>query len=100
MEVHAIMYRRSIGTSLVTVAFLAWSGLSLGQETQNDPKIQTGELLKKRENPREALDALQRSHAKDESTFVVESELDGLIPPDGGGACASAACVDSMQVLR
>lgn len=48
----------------------------------------------------EAIDVLQDAHLQDQNTFVEQSELDSLIDKDGGGACASAAAIDVLQVLR
>lgn len=48
----------------------------------------------------QALSHLQKEHAADPSTFVAQRELDCLIGEGGGGACASAACIDLLQALR
>lgn len=51
-------------------------------------------------NPTQSLSLLQNTHVADGSAFVVQSELDCLIAEGGGGACASAACIDLVQALR
>lgn len=51
-------------------------------------------------SPLVALNALQRAHEKDRSTFIVEADLDPFIPESGGGACASAVGIDAIQTLR
>ncbi len=55
---------------------------------------------KEYENPGTALALLQRTHGEDRSVFVVQDELDPLIREGGGGACASAVCIDLIQTLR
>lgn len=52
------------------------------------------------ETPFEVLSKLQAAHESDSSTFVVQEELDCLIRKGGGGACASAAGIDLLQVMR
>jgi alkylation response protein AidB-like acyl-CoA dehydrogenase len=52
------------------------------------------------DHPSSALSVLQQAHARDNNSLVLQSELDFLIPEDGGGACASAAGVNLMQTLR
>src|SRR5262249_41385696 len=47
-----------------------------------------------------ALADLQAQHLGDSSCFVVQAELNCLIDEAGGGPCASAAAIDSLQVLR
>jgi alkylation response protein AidB-like acyl-CoA dehydrogenase len=47
-----------------------------------------------------ALSYLQEAQKKDENTFVIQSDINFLIAPDGGGACASAAAIDMLQTLR
>lgn len=56
----------------------------------------TSQLL----NPDEALTSLKSAHADGASTLVVQSELNNLIDPTGGGPCASAAGVNGLQALR
>jgi hypothetical protein len=51
-------------------------------------------------DPSAAISTLQRAHGGDDSTFIAEKDLDPLIPESGGGACASAAGIDALQVLR
>lgn len=51
-------------------------------------------------DPTAAISFLQRTHEGDAATFIVEGDLDPLIPESGGGACASAAGIDALQVLR
>lgn len=50
--------------------------------------------------PAEALSSLQESHQEESVSFIVQDELDFLIANDGGGACASVAASDCLQVLR
>lgn len=50
--------------------------------------------------PKYALDQLQAEHAVDSNGFVLQGELDVLIPKEGGGACASAVAIDAYQCLR
>ena len=47
-----------------------------------------------------ALESLKNAQRKNEDAFVIQDDLDGLIAPDGGGACASAAGIDVLQALR
>lgn len=50
--------------------------------------------------PAGALSVLQEEHRRDDSTFVVQGELDQLIKNEGVGACASAAAIGLYQGLR
>ena len=43
---------------------------------------------------------LRELHFKDDTTFVIQDELDRLIDKKGGGACASAVAIDLLQGLR
>lgn len=52
------------------------------------------------QTPDQALSHLQKAHASDSGAFVIQAELDSLIGEGGGGACASAACIDLLQALR
>ncbi len=47
-----------------------------------------------------AVTRLRDTHSTNANPFVVQSELDTVIREGGGGACASAAAVDAIQVLR
>jgi alkylation response protein AidB-like acyl-CoA dehydrogenase len=51
-------------------------------------------------SPQEALSFLQAEHLKDQTTFVIQGELDPLIRKKGVGGCASAAAIDLLQALR
>jgi alkylation response protein AidB-like acyl-CoA dehydrogenase len=51
-------------------------------------------------SPESALSTLQSLQLQGEDAFVVQGELDPIIRHGGGGACASAAAVDALQVLR
>lgn len=66
---------------------------------QNLPEVESAAELGW-QTPTQALTLLQRAHASDSPAFVVQAELDCLIAEDGGGACASAACIDLLQGLR
>ena len=52
------------------------------------------------ENPGVALSSLQKAHAIDASTFVIQEDLDCLIQKGGGGACASSTGINLLQTLR
>lgn len=79
---------------------LVWIGAGVGQDKPNSGIPRPAPSASAFEDPKQALAVLQRLHGKDASAFVAQGELDGLIHPDGGGACATAACVDLMQALR
>jgi hypothetical protein len=69
--------------------------LSADSDAANSPT----EISENWHSPAFVLQALEREQAKDGRVFVVQSELDPLIR-GGGGACASAAGIDLLQVLR
>ncbi|MBO0696960.1 MAG: acyl-CoA/acyl-ACP dehydrogenase [Zavarzinella sp.] len=91
------MLTRTI-TSAVSVAALVL-GCGLPADAQ-DKSGERSAAAKEYENPGFALNLLQRAHGPDEDAFVAQGELDPLIDPAGGGACASAVCADLMQALR
>lgn len=70
---------------------------SLAYTPQVAPSTQAADDLA---DPLHVLNALQRSAATGNDTFVLQSELDCLIAEDGGGACASAVAIDALQALR
>jgi alkylation response protein AidB-like acyl-CoA dehydrogenase len=47
-----------------------------------------------------AITALQALHEDGKAVFVVQGELDPIIRQGGGGACASAAAIDAIQIMR
>lgn len=47
-----------------------------------------------------AITALQVLQGRGQEVLVVQGELDPIIRPGGGGACASAAAIDAIQTLR
>lgn len=91
------MRASSVRASAFAVVVL-WCGVSFTQDRPNEKSAAT--VVKDYENPGTALGLLQQAHGGDGSAFVAQDELDPLIHKDGGGACASAVCVDLMQVLR
>jgi alkylation response protein AidB-like acyl-CoA dehydrogenase len=48
----------------------------------------------------EALSELQDLQTKNQDAFVIQSDLDELIAPGGGGACCSANSINLLQTLR
>ncbi len=52
------------------------------------------------ESPSVALSFLQKMQAQNGNAFVLQAELDDMIAPNGGGACATAAGVDALQTIR
>ncbi len=51
-------------------------------------------------SPERCLVDLQARQAADHDSFVLQGDLDPIIRPGGGGACATAAVIDAIQVLR
>lgn len=94
------MLARPIRSSLWAAALLlSWQGPVTAQDKPGGA-VGSPAVARASEQPGVALTALQEAYRRDESGFVAQGELDTLIQPDGGGACASAACVDLMQALR
>jgi len=85
---------------ITVMLMLALGGMAVGQEPPGETKRLPAASTERLETPTAALAMLQRLHQKDQNAFVIQSELDPLIHVDGGGACASAACVDLMQAIR
>src|SRR5438094_201532 len=79
---------------------LAFAATCFAADTTIENTVAHPAAAKEWENPDVALTALQKSHARGGNTFIVQGELDGLIDEEGGGACASAAAIDVLQVLR
>lgn len=52
------------------------------------------------EHPTHALSVLQKAHAADGNTLLLQGDLDFLIDDTGGGACATAAGVNLLQAMR
>jgi alkylation response protein AidB-like acyl-CoA dehydrogenase len=52
------------------------------------------------EHPTSALATLQKAHAVDDNSLLMQEDLDFLIAEDGGGACATAAGINVLQTLR
>lgn len=87
---------RLLWASLLTFTL---SQASPGQERINE-KPPPMAAAKGCEDPGAALSALQAAHLRTENAFIVQDDLEGLIDPQGGGACASAAGIDILQTLR
>lgn len=90
--------RASVVRASVFAVVVLWCRVSSAQDRPSEKIAAT--VVKDYENPGTALGLLQQAHGGDGTAFVAQDELDPLIHKDGGGACASAVCVDLMQVLR
>jgi alkylation response protein AidB-like acyl-CoA dehydrogenase len=88
-------YRTAIAALIVVLG----GGFARTQD-QPAPKPIVVPVVRDYEHPGKALAKLQQAHGKEGDVFVVQTELDPLIPAEGGGACPAAACIDAVQVLR
>lgn len=74
--------------------------LCFAVEPTGDSKVTSVDAVKDWQNPTHALSSLQKAHAADTNTLLIQRDLDFLIAADGGGACASAAGINLLQTLR
>lgn len=85
--------------TLIVIAFV----LLFGQKVQSntigqDLIVPTGAA--KHSNPSYSITTIRDAHTDAKPVIVVQSELDGLIDEDGGGACPISAALIAMQTLK
>lgn len=104
---HSLTLNRSLICSLTLVfgllsgwtpALVTHSGQDLPAQSSPARAVPTGGI--ESESPAGAIAGLQAAHLKHGACLVFQSEFDWLISEGGGGACASVAAINSLQVLR
>lgn len=87
-------------TSVWVALAVLYSTAGFAEDRPSEIRAPASAGAMKASGPGDVLTTLQAAHAKDGSTFVLQGELDCLIQEGGGGACASAAGIDALQVFR
>jgi alkylation response protein AidB-like acyl-CoA dehydrogenase len=95
-----MLAQSSIGRLSWAILTLSWAAACLADDKADEGNQAPPAVAKAAGSSRAALASLQRAHKEDGTTFIDEGDLDPLIPKSGGGACASAAGIDTMQTLR
>lgn len=81
--------------------FVIWTLLvSISMNRSAAQELGVKAVQRSYEDPATVISNLQSQQKKDGTSLVAQAEFDGLIHPDGGGACPSVLCVNLMQALR